>query len=183
MGKRPSRHPSCHQRGLRRDQNARVARAWKQIAGVLLLPASLVLLAACGSDPGDPSSPKGSAVDAELTVNGVATAPMTDPTATPTEIPFSGTLECTRDGAAEGTVMYAANAAPTCRQLARRSRVFADFAPDDGRICPEVYGGPQRARITGTVDGTPVDVELTRSDGCGIEFWTALEWLLGPPER
>src|SRR5438132_1437598 len=51
------------------------------------------------------------------------------------------------------------------------------------RICSEGYGGPQNARITGTVGGRHVDVLFSRSDGCGIADWAALQPLLGDPER
>lgn len=41
----------------------------------------------------------------------------------------------------------------------------------------EVYGGPQMATITGTLDGQPVDATIDRADACGISTW---EDLLGP---
>ena len=50
-------------------------------------------------------------------------------------------------------------------------------APD--RVCTMQYGGPERARITGTLDGTTIDREVARTNGCGIAEWNSLEplWL------
>ena len=51
------------------------------------------------------------------------------------------------------------------------------------RACTEVYGGPETAHVTGTLGGDPVDVEITRSNGCGIADYQALFAALGvePP--
>ena len=35
--------------------------------------------------------------------------------------------------------------------------------------CTEIYGGPDTVRIEGTLEGEPVDAELTRGNGCEIE--------------
>jgi hypothetical protein len=163
-----------------------VQRTPRVFMALFLVPALGFLLTACGSDSDDasPSSNSPPTLDAKLTVEGVATAPVTDPAATPTEVPFSATLECSADGAVtRGTGILEDQAQGACELLAAQPRVFSRLAPKAGTLCPELYGGPQRATVTGTVDGRPVDVEVTRSDGCGVAFWTALEWLLGPPER
>ena len=60
------------------------------------------------------------------------------------------------------------------------ARPSGDRATKD-QACAQVYGGPQHARITGTVAGRKVDLTVTRTDGCGIRDWDRLEWLLGPP--
>jgi hypothetical protein len=52
-----------------------------------------------------------------------------------------------------------------------------------GRVCSQIYGGPQRAHVTGTIDGRQVDLTVTRTDGCGTDDWRALEPLLGDPQR
>jgi hypothetical protein len=158
----------------------------RAVIALFLLPALGFVLTACGSDSDDasPSSNSPPTLDAKLTVEGVATAPVSDPTATATEVPFSHTLECSADGeVTSGTGVLEDTAAAVCQQLATQPRVFSTFAPKPGALCPELYGGPQHATVTGTVDGKPVDVEVTRSDGCGVAFWTAVEFVLGPPER
>jgi hypothetical protein len=58
-----------------------------------------------------------------------------------------------------------------------------DQAEDGNRACTMVYGGPERAHVTGTLEGRPVDVSLTRADGCGIADYRVLFAALGrkPP--
>ncbi len=46
--------------------------------------------------------------------------------------------------------------------------------PDPDRVCTEIYGGPQWARIRGVVDGRSVDVIVNRANGCGIDDWESL---------
>jgi Subtilisin inhibitor-like len=52
------------------------------------------------------------------------------------------------------------------------------FAPVPGDVCTEQFGGPQTAHITGVWGGKPVDLELSRTDGCRIAQWDALVRLL-----
>jgi len=56
------------------------------------------------------------------------------------------------------------------------------FAPvPKGMACTEIYGGPQKALVSGLVDGKRVRTTLSRSDGCQIERWSRLApWLLPP---
>jgi hypothetical protein len=84
------------------------------------------------------------------------------------------TLTC--GDVAEGDLPEAAEA---CAHLADMDEPFAPV-PDDA-ICTEQYGGPQTARVTGTWDGNPVDLELSRVDGCHISQWDALGPLLPGP--
>jgi hypothetical protein len=53
------------------------------------------------------------------------------------------------------------------------------FAPIPGDVaCTEQFGGPQTAQVLGRWDGQPVDLELSRADGCHISQWDALVPLL-----
>lgn len=46
----------------------------------------------------------------------------------------------------------------------------ADLEPaDPTQPCTELFGGTDTAAITGTLDGEPIDVTLSRSNGCEIE--------------
>ena len=45
---------------------------------------------------------------------------------------------------------------------------------DEERACTLQYGGPEQARVTGTVEGREVDVTIDRADGCGIAAYDAL---------
>lgn len=51
--------------------------------------------------------------------------------------------------------------------------------PQD-RICAQVYGGPERAVITGAWRGQPVAARLARTDACEIARWDALVPLVPP---
>ena len=44
-------------------------------------------------------------------------------------------------------------------------------------ICTQIYGGPQRARVKGTVDGSPVASGFSRSNGCEIHRWDSVRFL------
>jgi hypothetical protein len=60
-----------------------------------------------------------------------------------------------------------------------RLRSALDGAADRTRVCTEIYGGPERAHVTGVLRGRAVDVVVTRSDGCGIADYDALFAALG----
>jgi hypothetical protein len=71
------------------------------------------------------------------------------------------------------------DAARACAHLLRAEDPFAPLPPD--LVCTEQYGGPQTARVTGTWDAEPVDLELSRVDGCRIAQWESLGPLLPLP--
>lgn len=68
--------------------------------------------------------------------------------------------------------------AAACGALAS---VREPFAPVGDAICTEQYGGDQTARITGTYRGAPVDLALSRTDGCRIAQWDRLGAVLPGP--
>ena len=97
--------------------------------------------------------------------------------------PAEGTaITVTVRGARDGpvTVSLRCDAGPGCDagRLDRLQRVVAGDA-DRTRVCTQVYGGPERARVTGTLRGRSVEVEVTREDGCGIADYAALFSALG----
>ena len=48
-------------------------------------------------------------------------------------------------------------------------------------VCTEIYGGPQRARVVGTVAASRIWATFTRTNGCQIDRWKRLSpWLLPP---
>jgi hypothetical protein len=54
-----------------------------------------------------------------------------------------------------------------------------DFAPTPpGQACTQIFGGPETATVKGTLHGEPVDATFSRSDGCEVERWKAVEPLL-----
>ena len=126
---------------------------------LLLVPTALVL-AACGSGSGGASGTATSpgAAERNLVVD-------YDPgDGTPVQ---RYTLFC--GDAAQGDHPEPAAA---CARVLRMDAPFEPLADD--RICTELYGGPQTARITGTWQGDEVDVRLSREDGCAIAQWDAL---------
>ncbi|MEU8890187.1 SSI family serine proteinase inhibitor [Streptomyces sp. NPDC048442] len=53
---------------------------------------------------------------------------------------------------------------------------FAPVPPD--AACTMIYGGPQRAHVTGRWAGRPVDAEFDRTNGCEIARWDRFSRLL-----
>lgn len=51
--------------------------------------------------------------------------------------------------------------------------------PND-QACTMIYGGPQTATITGTLNGNDVDAAFSRVNGCEIARWDALAKILKP---
>ena len=51
---------------------------------------------------------------------------------------------------------------------------------DKGRVCTQVYGGPEVATVTGTWRGQTVLATFARTDGCQTARWDALAALLPP---
>ena len=68
--------------------------------------------------------------------------------------------------------------AVACRRLAASGvRPFAALPAD--LVCTQIYGGPQVARVVGTVAGKRVWATFSRQDGCHISRWDRLSpWLL-----
>jgi hypothetical protein len=67
--------------------------------------------------------------------------------------------------------------AEVCGQLSARS-----LAPVPGdTACTAIYGGPNVARVTGTLRGEPVDEQFSLEDGCQIARWERNRALLGRP--
>lgn len=58
-----------------------------------------------------------------------------------------------------------------CALLEELKKPFAPVPPRTA--CTEIYGGPQRARVTGELDGDAVDTEFSRTNGCEIARWDA----------
>jgi hypothetical protein len=54
------------------------------------------------------------------------------------------------------------------------ARLDEALTEDPERACTQQYGGPEKAHVTGTVNGRPIDITLARSDGCGIAAYEAL---------
>ena len=64
------------------------------------------------------------------------------------------------------------DAEAACAHLRTLEDPFAPLPSDV--VCTEQYGGPQTAHVLGRWNGQPVDLELSRTDGCHIAQWDAL---------
>ena len=84
------------------------------------------------------------------------------------------TLRCSP---ARGTLPRPARA---CAKLtAGGTKLFAPMRDD--LICTDIYGGPQRALVVGSLGGKRVWVTFVRTNGCHISRWDRLSpWLLPP---
>ena len=51
--------------------------------------------------------------------------------------------------------------------------------PEPDEVCTQIYGGPERILVTGTVAGEPVSAEVTRANGCEIARYDLLAEALG----
>jgi hypothetical protein len=85
------------------------------------------------------------------------------------------TLEC--DGTADASGFSGRKPARLCT-LARRLASSLTRAPDPRRACTQIYGGPETARIRGTIEGREVDRRLSRTNGCEIADWDRVAQLL-----
>jgi hypothetical protein len=54
--------------------------------------------------------------------------------------------------------------------------VFEPVPPDTA--CIEIFGGPQRAEVSGTLNGGTIEATFNRRNGCEIERWDAVGALL-----
>lgn len=153
------------------------------LAMALIVAITLMFLAACSGDEttvadgsdddtsttqapsdGDDETPLGAGPYPVGTLEVTITHPDADP--------LSYTISCLGDTATITPAVEGLNEQTACTALtddAARTLLF-DGPPSD-RVCTEIYGGPDEASITGTLDEQPVDVVITRNNGCGIDDW------------
>ncbi len=85
--------------------------------------------------------------------------------------PLVLTLRCNPP---RGTVRQPALA---CRRLTSGGRAL--FAPTpSGVACSQIYSGPQSAVVTGTLAGRRLWARFTRRDGCEVDRWARVAFLL-----
>ena len=79
-------------------------------------------------------------------------------------------LRCRADSARADGFLRTAGAGTACRR-ARTIATFLASRPSSKRVCTQIYGGRQRARITGTIGSRHIDRRLKRTNGCEIGDW------------
>lgn len=90
----------------------------------------------------------------------------------------TGTLTC-RPGEkrATGALAKRAPAARLCADAAALGPFLLAKSPGK-RVCTQLYGGPQTARITGTIDGRRVNRTFRRTNGCEVEDYERVAKIL-----
>jgi hypothetical protein len=78
-------------------------------------------------------------------------------------------LRCRADSAHADSFLRT-TARPACRR-ARKIAPFLAAQPSSKRVCSQIYGGPQRAHVTGTIGARHIDRVFKRSDGCQVADW------------
>lgn len=63
-----------------------------------------------------------------------------------------------------------------CATVATDPEIFEPTPADVA--CTEIWGGPQRALVEGTVDGRKIDAAFSRTNGCEIARWDRAKYLL-----
>lgn len=130
----------------------------------LVVTAVLLVLSGCGQGAEDPpsgdegSGGSGSAAATSLTIE-VSAEEGADPT--------TMTLRCDPVGGDHPQAEQA------CEALAAAGADVFEPVPDD-QPCTMLYGGPQTARVTGTLDGADVDATFDRQNGCEVDRWDTL---------
>jgi hypothetical protein len=138
-----------------------------------VLPAlalTLVLLPACGSDGTtagtDPGTDAPAATDLTVTVDRGDGSEATE-----------YTLTCGPPGGTHPAPQAACDLLAAAASL--DPNPLEPVPPDVA--CTEIYGGPQTATVTGTIDGEQVDTTFDRVNGCEIARWDAALPLLVEP--
>jgi hypothetical protein len=67
-----------------------------------------------------------------------------------------------------------------CRALETNGATTLPPVPK-GMACTMVFGGPERATVTGTWRGRPVSARFNRTNGCEISRWSRMVPLLPAP--
>ncbi len=71
------------------------------------------------------------------------------------------------------------SAAAACTALKKNAALLSPGPRPTDQACTQQYGGPQKATVTGSVDGKAVESKFSRTDGCEIAAWDAAKDVLG----
>ena len=129
---------------------------------ILVCCLAALALAGCGGEveAGDGSDPGTPAAATQLTVRVDADGDGAEPAR-------QARIVCEQEPGEGGPCAAAAKLRP------------ADFEPTpDDVACTQLYGGPETATISGTLEREQVDGRFARNDGCEIARWEKVSALL-----
>jgi len=129
-----------------------------------------LVLASCGDDDDKKTTPRAPAVtgDLELVIRADSG---------PGRESLSGLICRPGEVRATGPLRQKADAERLC-DAARDLSSELTSKPPARRVCTRIYGGPQTARIIGTIDGRRVDRTFKRTDGCEIKDYAQIAKIL-----
>jgi hypothetical protein len=154
-----------------------------------VLAASLLVLGGCGGRDGSVTTePSPTPSTATGTTPGTATPAPGTTGGTTGDTRLTVALDETGEGRARTFDLTCEppggthpDPAAACQALQAAGGAGAFRSPRKDVACTEVYGGPETATVTGTVDGATVTMTFSRTDGCQIARWRQLAPLLGTP--
>jgi hypothetical protein len=88
-------------------------------------------------------------------------------------------LRCSGARASADGYLRGVGARRACRRARRVASLLTTAPPR--RACTQIYGGPERARVTGSIGGRRVARAFSRTNGCQIADWTRAVPLLPRP--
>ncbi|MDK1360440.1 hypothetical protein QNO00_09185 [Arthrobacter sp. zg-Y1219] len=147
---------------------------------LLIVAAAALALTGCGDSAGSaPSDSPSPASSSAAPSSPAATSLTVEFSPKGTEVQDTYTLEC--EGAAPAGSSAAPDPAAACEVLAAQGADL--FAPPNPNLaCTQMIAGPQRAQVSGTLNGESVDRGFSLANGCEIGRWESLAGLLGPAE-
>ncbi|MDP5226497.1 MULTISPECIES: hypothetical protein [Arthrobacter] len=168
---------------------------WKTVLRIVLPGFVAALLSGCGTVPGGTCamSSDGSGTQSCGPWSTRLTTPPVIKTVSPTGAPGLISLKIRRvdQPGAQPVDLYlqchdgspdpastVPNPAAACT-LVNTKPSLLDPVPAKGEMCSQLYGGPETATVTGSVNGKPVSLTLSRTDGCKTAQWNELTPLLG----
>jgi hypothetical protein len=89
-------------------------------------------------------------------------------------------VQCTAAGNRVDGFLRAVGARRACATARRIAGLLAS-GPDPHRACTQIYGGPERALVTGTIGARRIRRGFSRTNGCGVSDWRRAMPLLPRP--
>lgn len=87
------------------------------------------------------------------------------------------TLTCLEDGTSLGTYP---DPEAACSELISAYNQYESLISEEQEFCAMICGGPDAAKITGSINSRIIDISLDRCDGCDIAEWDAWGEILTP---